>query len=162
MDNIDLHLIEELGIDLFAGESLVEFATVARFNKYNISLAVNPDSKRNFGNESYFKVYNDTSPNSADKIARIKFYTSEYVYHTTGGKKNWKLNSSDRKRLVMFLNSESTRDTGYSVWQSLIISFNYELGLDKPDTCNNFKNNLLYPNYLPIDLDIPDYESNIS
>lgn len=62
MYNNDNILIEQLGIDLFAGESLCEFATVARDYTNNLTVAVNPDSRRKFGNSQYFKVYDSSEP----------------------------------------------------------------------------------------------------
>lgn len=46
-DNYDLQLCEDFSIDIEAGEILTEFATVGRFQKYNMSVAVNPDANRN-------------------------------------------------------------------------------------------------------------------
>lgn len=88
-DNYDLELCEALAIDSEAGEILSEFAKVARDYNLNVSLAVNPDKSHNLKYMEYFKVYNDTNPDKAHKIARIKFRYPEYViHHNNGGKEN--------------------------------------------------------------------------
>lgn len=162
MYNNDNILIEQLGIDLFAGESLCEFATVARDYTNNLTVAVNPDSRKKFGNSQYFKVYDSSEPKKASRILRIKFRTNEYIIHSNPKNlKTWNMNGDDIDNLISLLNSPSKRDLGYSVWQSLIISFNYETGLDKIDTIQNYYINPKYPEYLPIDLKIPNYEDGI-
>ncbi|MCM1507803.1 MAG: hypothetical protein NC177_11815 [Ruminococcus flavefaciens] len=159
-DDYDLQLCEDLSIDIEAGEILTEFATVGRFQKYNMSVAVNPDNNRNLKDMEYFKVYNHIDPTKASKIARITFRSCEYVIHRNRGKKeNWFLNRRERKQLIEILKSSSKKDIGYTVWQSLILNFNYETGLEYDDTKNNTSNHLIHKNYLPIDLKIPNYEN---
>lgn len=159
-DDYDLKLCEDFSVDIEAGEILTEFATAGRFGKYNMSVAVNPDKNRNKINAEYFKVYNNEFPYKAMKVARIKFRSCEYVIHDSkGNKENWFLNETERKQLIEILNLPSKEYSGYTTWQSLILHFNYETGLDFGDTKNNTYDNLIYKNYLPIDLKIPDYES---
>lgn len=159
-DDYDLDLCEAFAVDRSAGEILTEFATVGRFQKQNFSLAVNPDRKRNLKNAEYFKVYNHIDPERATKIARISFRSSSYIiHHQNGGKKNWVLNQKERKELMQILQSSSKKHPGYTVWQSLILYFNYEVGLDEEKTKENRIADLRYPMYLPIDLRIPNYES---
>ena len=154
----EMILCDELAIDTESGEFLHEFATVARDSNLNMSVAVNPD--RNLKNIEYFKVYNHAKPQRATKIARIQFRCPEYIIHNNNRKlKNWTLTSDDKTSLLKLLNSESKKDIipQITVWQSLIISFNYEMGLDTADTLKNKYKKLVYPDFLPIDLPIPDY-----
>lgn len=141
-DDEDLLLCEEYAIDIYAGEILTEFATVQRDNRFNMCVAVNPDRKRNLKNTEYFKVYNHIDPTKATKIARIKFRECEYVIHNNnGGKKNWKLNSKERKQLMKILISPSKNFPDKRVWDELIRNYNNEAGFDS----------------LPKKLVIPDY-----
>lgn len=161
-DDYDLKLCEEFSIDIEAGEILTEFTTIARSKKYNITVAINPDKNRNLKNMEYFKVYNHIDPTKASKIARIKFRDCDYViHHNKGEKKNWFLNTCERKQLIEILNSPSERDDGNTIWQSLILNFNYETGLDFKETKKNKSNNLIHKDYLPIDLKIPNYETSL-
>ena len=156
----EMILCDELAIDIESGEFFHEFATVARDSNLNMSVAVNPDRNRNLKNIEYFKVYNHVNPQRATKIARIKFRHPEYIIHNNNRRlKNWTLTSADKASLLELLNSESKKDIipQITVWQSLIISFNYEMGLDNVDTLKNKSKKLVYPDFLPIDLPIPDY-----
>lgn len=162
-DNYDLQLCEDFSIDIEAGEILTEFVTVGRFKKENMSVAVNPDANRNKINTEYFRVYNNEFPDKATKIARIKFRSCEYVIHNNNGRKTiWFPDRDEIRNIVRILNCPSAKDKGFTVWQSLILSFNFENGLDFEDTKNNTSDNLIYKNYLPIDLKIPDYETFLS
>lgn len=125
-DDEDLELCEEYAIDIRAGEILTEFATVYRERNFNMCIAVNPDRKRNLKGMEYFKLYNSADPTKATKIARIKFREADYVIHrNNGGKKNWILNSRERRQLVEMLNSLS--DKG-EVWNEIIYHFNNKAG----------------------------------
>ncbi len=129
-DDEDLLLCEEYAIDTYAGELLTEFATVQRDRKYNMCVAVNPDSKRNLKNKEYFKVYNHIDPTKATKIARIMFRDCKYIIHkNNGGKQNWELNAKERRQLMTILISPSTKSPQNRVWDELINSYNYEAGL---------------------------------
>lgn len=142
-DDEDLLLCEEYAIDIYAGEILTEFATVQRDNRFNMCVAVNPDRKRNLKNTEYFKVYNHIDPTKATKIARIKFREYEYVIHNNnGGKKNWKLNSKERKQLMKILISPSKNFPDKRVWDELIRNYNNEAGFD------SLPKNLVIPDYV--------------
>lgn len=142
-DDEDLLLCEEYAIDIYAGEILTEFATVQRDNRFNMCVAVNPDRKRNLKNTEYFKVYNHIDPTKATKIARIKFRECEYVIHNNnGGKKNWKLNSKERKQLMKILISPSKNFPDKRVWDELIRNYNNEAGFD------SLPKNLVIPDYV--------------
>lgn len=160
-DDYDLELCEEFAIDTEAGEILTEFATVGRFPKYNMSVAVNPDKNRNLKDMQYFKLYNNTYPDKATKIARIKFCSCGYVIHKNNGKKkNWFLDRSEIKNLTEILKSETYN--GYTVWESLVMRFNYESGFEFDEIKKNKSDNMIYEDYLPMDLKIPDYEIFLS
>ncbi|MDE6539428.1 MAG: hypothetical protein K2K66_04495 [Ruminococcus sp.] len=117
-DDYDLELCEAFAVDIEEGEILTEFATVARDYNLNVLLAVNPDKNRNLKDMEYFKFYNDTRPDKAPKIARIKFRSPEYViHHNNGGKENWFLNSKEKKMLIKLLNSPCKNHTGFTIQQ---------------------------------------------
>lgn len=131
-----------------------EMATVGRNYDVPFTLIVNPDRKR-VGDE-YFKLVNNIDWLSADKIARISFRSAIYIDHKSN-KKAWTLTSKQKKALIKFFNSVSDKNDKYTNWEMAILDFNNEKGLDIPKTLDNKVNDLKYPNYLPIDLPMPDY-----
>lgn len=52
------------------------------------------------------------------------------IHGDNGKKTNWFLNRSEIKNLTEILNFQSEKDKGYTVWESLVINFNYESGLE--------------------------------
>ena len=158
-DDYDIELCKAFAVDIEAGEILTDFSTVARDYDLNVSLVINPDMNRNSKNTEYFKLYNNSRPDNASRIARIKFRSPEYVVcHNNGGKENWFLNPAEKNMLMKILNQPCEKHTGFSVWQGLILDFNWETGLDYESTKKNKQSgNMPYPEYLPIDLKIPDY-----
>ena len=141
-------------------EPLYEMATVGYDESLSIIVEVNPDSKR-IGNE-YFKVYDSSSKEKAKRVCRILFREPKYVNHRRGRgvtkrMSNWIMNSNERDALVKFLNKPSDILHELTVWQAAIVLFNNEKGLPRSKTMENFINDLKYPEYLPIDLPIPDY-----
>ncbi|MDE6833584.1 MAG: hypothetical protein K2J39_04985 [Ruminococcus sp.] len=158
-DDYDLELCEAFAVDIEEGEVLTEFSTVARDYGLNVSLVINPDKSRNLKNAEYFKLYNNSRPDNASKIARIKFRSPEYViHHNNGSKNNWFLNTAEKNMLMQLLRQPCKKHNGFSIWQGLILDFNWETGLDYEGTKgNNQSGNMPYPEYLPIDLKIPDY-----
>ncbi len=143
-DDEDLELCEEYAVAIEAGEILTEFVTIYRERNFNMCIAVNPDRKRNLKGMEYFKLYNSADPTKATKIARIKFREADYVIHrNNGGKKNWILNSRERRQLEKMLNSPSSDafSGGSRVWDEMIYHFNNEAGIKA----------------LPENLPIPDY-----
>lgn len=95
-------------------------ATVARDVQRKMLIEVNPGvmHKRN----AYLKLYNDTSKQKASKVARISMYEPIYIEHANvgrkAGKKDWILNSKEKREFIAFLNSVQN---GYTVWQKTII-----------------------------------------
>ncbi|MDE6035609.1 MAG: hypothetical protein K2G36_06830 [Ruminococcus sp.] len=160
-DDYDLELCEAFDVNIEEGEILTEFATVERNDNLNISLAVNPDQNRNLKYMEYFKFYNDKNPYKARKIARIKFRSPEYViHHKNRGKENWFPNSKEKRILMQLLRQPCEKHPGFSIWQGLILDFNYETGLSYEETKRNkqlSRFGMPHPEYLPIDLKIPDY-----
>lgn len=135
---------------------LYEMATVGWDDDLSIIVEVNPDTRR-IGNE-YFKVYNSASYRKATKECRILFDKPEYVIHRNeNGKQNWIMNSKERKNLVWFLNQPSDVFPELSIWKTAIVLFNREKGLKKSQTMENFVDNRKYPDFLPIDLPMPNY-----
>ncbi len=165
-DDHDLILCDELAVDIEAGEMLDEYSTVARVRDLNICLAVNPDHCEDSPGMEYFKVYNNCDAALADKIARIRFRSPEYVIHHPGNnKENWFLNEEEVAQLLELLQRpcENSQFPDLSIWQALIMASNWEAwGVDYEETCSNRTcsetNQLLHPKFLPIDLPVPEYE----
>ena len=151
-----LFLNNIFGIDDFFGENLNEMAKIVQDDDNNISIIVSPDTKRNNRNNEYFKILNHKEYSKASKIARIKFRQPKYVLrHNNDGKKNWILNKDEKQLLINLLNKKNIYKESY--WETAIIRYNLEAGLSEEKTLENTKDNLKYPDYLPIDLNLPDY-----
>ena len=151
MDVFETYLIEE---------RLDEMSTIVMDKKNSVLVQVNPDMGR-MGLE-YFKFFNSFSEGKATRIARISFRDPRYViHHNNRGKDNWILNSKEKRMLVALLQQKSDmincEGNVLTNWEKSIVQFNLEKGLPKEDTEENFVNNPKYPNYLPIDLPMPDY-----
>lgn len=159
--------IDELNEELrqaIAEDYLYEFASIAKGD--NNFIAVNPDPSRGWYKKEYFKAYNNDNARKADKVIRIKFRTPEYVYHKNkDGKKDWSLNSKEKKLLIRLLKSKS-RVPNLTNWQYAIIQFNTEAFLNEnPEifkTLTIAEQSKMDKNdprkyYLPIDLPMPDY-----
>ena len=137
-----------------------EMSTVSRSS--NMFIAVNPDIHR-VGDE-YFKLYNASILNNADKVIRIQFRKPRYVFHKNTGFEDWILTKSEKRALVHFLN---TKETMYdsdgvkheiTIFQKAIILHNYERGLgnNASETLSLLLENV-YDDYMPLDLKMPDY-----
>lgn len=135
---------------------LYAMATVARDVQRKMLIEVNPDVMHK-GN-AYLKLYNAASKQKASKVARISMYEPIYIEHANvgrmAGKKDWILNSKEKREFIAFLNSVQN---GYTVWQKTILDYNKELDLFEEDTMENLLPNPKYPDYPPYNLPIPDY-----
>lgn len=139
--------------------SLDEMAAVGRNQRDKLLIQVNPRESKGAW---YFKVYNSANEPNATHIARIRFDIPLYEVHSKAynmGKDNWWLNSREKKKLIAYLNTSSVDLPQFTNWQYAILAFNKELGLDFPKTQTNLLVNgkLLYPNFLPFDLPMPNY-----
>ena len=98
-----------------AEHDLYAMATVARDVQREMLIEVNPDMHK--GN-AYLKLYNAASKQKASKVARISMYEPIYIEHANvgrkAGKKDWILNSKEKREFIAFLNSVQN---GYTVWQ---------------------------------------------
>lgn len=157
-------------IETTAGlEPIESMARVGVDTDSNMIYYVNPDLNR-IG-EPYFKVYNNTSHQKANKIARISFLTPKYIEHRDeSGKQPWKLNSSDRKKVCNYLNKKSPF-LGVTFFQYAMYNWNLEYGFldhtldekyDSPlsaykDGFFDTEENLSHSSYLASYLVIPDY-----
>lgn len=142
---------------LEASYELDAMATIYRDDRGRFSIAVNPDPNR-IGDE-YFKLYNNARKSAATKVARIMFKLAKYVHRTNyDGKGDWVLNSGERKYLVEALKKRAKHPyQEYTNWQKAILLFNDEKDLDQDKTLENLLPNPKYPNYLPFNLEMPDY-----
>ena len=143
-----------------AAEKIESMATVGRDYATGLCIQVNPDVNRVDDIDGfYFKVYNSTNWSSADKIARIKFSSPSYVHHTNyDGKQDWIMNSKEIKALIAWFNKRAT-NSGHNItnWQYCIALHNNERGLDINQSLNNTTANWIYPEFMPIDLPMPNY-----
>lgn len=68
-------------------------------------------------------------------------YEPIYIEHANvgrkAGKKDWILNSKEKREFIAFLNSVQN---GYAVWQKTILDINKELDLFEEDTMENLLN----------------------
>lgn len=142
-------------------ELLFEMATVHRDMTENISIAVNPDSKK-IG-DPYFKFYDSTDYTKAKRVISIFFTKPGYTKHSDG-KKLCVLNHDDKKLLVKTLKSISKKykACGFTVWDAAKYDWNYEyLKIDiEPDEFISGSYDELYkdvPSYVPSTLKMPDY-----
>lgn len=141
--------------DYVDSEPICDMATVKVDRPHNVRLSVNPDINRK--GDEYFKFYNSYKKNGEEKVARILFRKSGYVFHNDGNDA-WLLNSSDKKLLMSILESNVVSMTGrnVTVFQYAIIQFNRErFGMEEEDTLSNDFTE--FPDALPIDLEMPDY-----
>lgn len=132
-------------------------ATVYRDTKGRFSIAVNPDPDK-IGDE-YFILSNSSSVRTASKAARISFKAAKYIHHTNSdGKGDWILNSKEKKYLVKALQKQAKMPYAqYTNWQKAILLFNEEKHLDQDKTLKNLLPKPKYKNYLPFNLEMPDY-----
>ena len=146
-------------------EALFEMATIKRDSRYNVCIAVNPDSTKE-GNP-YFKYYNHQSYRSADKVIRILFKEPGFVIHTNrDGKEFYNIGSHEKKILMKVLTSPYSANKNYTVWDNAKFQWNYEyleLDIDFEEYMNGvydniYKNN---PSYVPSTEPIKDYTQTL-
>lgn len=116
---------------------LTEMATIARDQEEGILISVNPE--RQTLNIPYFKVYDNSSVNTAKCVARLHFKDSGMEYHKDSlGKRQWIINNGDVKNIRNILQKKSKRDKSYTYWQMACFQWNYENGLIDDDTDKYF------------------------
>ena len=150
-------------------EPIVSMSKVGLDSKENMLYYVNPDINR--VGEPYFKVYDSISHKKATHIARISFLEPRYILHKDEtGKQPWKLSSSEKKKMLNYLNKSS----GFfkmSFFQYAMYLWNNEYGFFDDKSLEEYENpmiayakgiydieeNIHHPSYLPSYLEIPDY-----
>lgn len=142
--------------------SLDEMSTVGRSTREKLLIQVNPAEKEG-GNAPYFKVFNSANEPTASQVARIRFHYPIYEIHArkwNRGKDYWWLNSRDKSKLIAYLEADNTNFPQFTNWKAAILAFNNERGLDYEKTQQNLlsKMPLKYPDFIPFDLPMPDYE----
>ncbi len=151
-------------------EPIVSMARVGLDDSAKMLYYVNPDDRR--VGDPYFKVYNNISHRIATEIARISFLEPRYIVHRDeAGKQPWKLNSSEKKKMINFL-SKKSGFLNLTFWQYTMYHWDNEYGFlhNQFDTTryNNIleayadgfydtEENLNHPSYLRSDLQMPDY-----
>lgn len=156
--------------DFLVQECLYAVANVFSDRNEEVGIQVNPDPLH-IG-LPYFKYYNSSSYSNATKVARISIEGPYYVIHRNqDGKENWVLNTRERKLLHQILNERSSKYSGYTVWQAIILDYNNEkfenLSLDEIKNCTvkNKKTwikqyegvNRFIDTIVPIDSPMPNY-----
>ena len=140
---------------------LCEMAMVGRDVKDNFVVYVNSD-QNHLGNE-YIKFYNHQVYGKADCVARIAMRRPDYIIHANDdGKKNFRLNSKEKKALVRLLNAPSKKvklldGSPASNWQAAIVCVNEDYGMEEEDTLRYTLNSPRQGDYLHIDEPMPDY-----
>ena len=135
-------IIESIMNEIMKNEIVAE-ATVAIDKKSSAMIAVSLDISRSYGEDiAYFKF----KPNADvdwKHCARISFRYPKYIDHYG---KSYRLNRTEKKRLITMLMSESSNNKGMSGWESAIKNFN-----ELVETNNGGKY------ILPEDLPMPNY-----
>lgn len=145
---------------------LNEMATTYTGEK--LSVIVNPDDSRNLFNNEYFKVFHGSSFRKAKDLTRIRFRKAEYEIHKNeAGKKNFRLNSKDKKELQRIFQEPSELYEGYTIWQDTIMQFNHEAYHIPLKECKNLTQevidklteNDIRKRCIPVDLPLTDYST---
>lgn len=145
---------------------LNEMATT--YSGEKLSVIVNPDDGRNLQNIEYFKVFHGPSFRKATDLARIRFRIPQYENHKTeAGKKNFKLNSKDKKELQRIFTQPSELYDGYTIWQDTIMQFNHEAYHIPLKECKNLTQEVIdslredniRKRCIPVDLPLTDYST---
>lgn len=153
-------------------EDIFGMATIGRHIQPNFTVAVNPDGNR-VGN-CYFKYYNRENYNIATHVTRLNLRKPNKIIHKNrDGKKEWQLNSIDKKAICQYLDQTSRYGVqfGATNWDYTLYSWNNELGLleaEFPEEysspfeafVNGFydtEDNMNNPSYVPSTLKRPDY-----
>lgn len=107
----------------------------------------------------YFKYLDSFSFYKADYIARISLREPKYLEHiNSDGKKEWKLNNSEKKELVELMNSPSGTHPNLTKWQDTLIQYNMDNFFIQPlETINKTFDKEKYPNAYDIDYPMPNY-----
>lgn len=133
-----------------------------------LSVIVNPDDSRNLFNNEYFKVFHGSSFRKAKDLTRIRFRKAEYEIHKNeAGKKNFKLNSKDKKELQRIFQEPSELYEGYTIWQDTIMQFNHEAYHIPLKECKNLTQEVIdkltesdiRKRCIPVDLPLTDYST---
>ena len=145
---------------------LNEMATT--YSGEKLSVIVNPDDGRNLQNIEYFKVFHGSSFRKVTDLARIRFRIPQYENDKNeAGKKNFKLNSKDKKELQRIFTQPSELYDGYTIWQDTIMQFNHEAYHIPLKECKNLtqevidslKEDDIRKRCIPVDLPLTDYST---
>lgn len=126
-----------------------------------IMAAVNPTEDR--VGECYFKVYDAPTYGKARHVIRLDFFKPITLLHRKSTKLPWSdINKQDLKDVDSFLDEESKRYPGYTIWDALKYDWNTEKSLDVGtiwEYCNGEYDLELCdnPDYVPSTLEPPTY-----
>ena len=167
--NDDKNIILE---DVLSEKYLLEMGQVypkGKQGQFSILVGYSPETAN--GN-CYFKVYNHPSKyDAATKVIRIGFKEPIVItgHKERNGKAEWKIDEfseSYKKDLVEYLNSPSKTNSNISVWTQIRFEWNMMKQFDIEDineyiSGKSDKKYLSDPNYVPYDIQIPDYINSL-
>ena len=144
-----------------------EMATVGRDVNNNFIVIVNPDTGRN---NAYFKFCNHQRYDRSTKVIRLDFKSSKYYNHKGDGKYLWRINNSEVKMLLEFLNDRPKNilyRTFKTNWELAIFHWNNECGFTDdpeydesfPEGCNPNSTLFRNPQFVPLNQRMSDYST---
>ena len=131
---------------MYRNENIFNEQTIIFSSEYNLLIGVYPPRTYAYGYylDPYFKIFNNKSERSADRVARISILRPEYIIHNgKDGKKNFKLNKNE---IAFMLKMFRDPLKGYeSAWRCML------------DYLTNLANGLNIPIKYDYNYPIPDY-----
>lgn len=131
----------------------------------DLSILIQPDKGRNFGDVAYFKCIDGLDISSAENLARIQFYKPMYVKHNNSYRLGDLILSSRQKKLLMeLLNRPYTKSVNHSIlpdwtiWQETIYQFDKSLDYTPEQIITGKGIKTGDFNFVPLDLPIPNYK----
>lgn len=167
-DVYDAEIEDEDDSLLYEMASIGQAQLKSKGKKYFVAVHYDP----NRIGDPYFRFYKTSSFQKNAQCARISFFEAKYVIHPDASNKHFNLDSKQKKSLIKFMNSASSKNDyeQYTNWQTAIMKYNDEAVMEKPNglkwqQCTQAfmkANKRMFSrgqlrNVLPIDLPMPDY-----
>lgn len=118
------------------GNKILNINETVFYKGDGISIHVNISDKFNYGDQAYFKVYDNENYAKATKVARIQVKDAKYEIHSDpGGKDSWELNSKDKKNLITALKKKPNigRNNKDTVYDAILDIYNINDIDEMPD-----------------------------
>ena len=85
-----------------------------------VSISIDVDKNRNYGDKPYVKIYNDENYRKATKIARISVSEKpEYIVHKDS-KQPWNLNAKEKQKINDIFSTKKPNVGNYSNCDSIL------------------------------------------